>query len=290
MKVKPAIIVYGNCQAEAISAVLTNDPVASDNFEVLYVPSFRHPTRRDTLREEHFERAALLLEQHDPHPFPHHARLSNRCQTITFPATDFNLLWPFNCTNPYDQPEPDTFPYGHFPYGNRIIAQCVARGMTETAILEYYFTRWEDFAPPLDRLFDLEVARLQARDAECHVKISDYIFSEFRRQRLFWTINHPASALLRELLQRLLLRASSQEAIFETFRVDETIDFRFNPEGPLGVVSVPIHPQVISFFDLKWYDQRAPHQSYGNIRYSSEEYFRQMIRWSIRIRDSREGN
>lgn len=289
MKRKPVIVVYGNCQAEAVSAVLSNDPAASDDFEILYVPSFEHPTRRDMIREEDLARTVLLMEQRDPRPFPHRDRLGSAARVVTFPATDFNLLWPFNCTNPYDRAESEVFPYGRFPYGNRIIAQFVAAGMTESEIFTNYFERWDTFAPPLQRMFELEQERIASRDRDCDVAMGDFIFSEFKHRRLFWTINHPSSFLLKELIQRILDHAATCDpafSVFKTFRIDETIDYRFSPEGPLGVVSVPIDSKIVSFFGLDWYDPKRLHQSYGGVRYTEEDYYKQLISWSVRVKQS----
>src|SRR5665213_1039641 len=133
------LIVYGNCQAEAISTIFRKDPVTEECFRVLYLRSFDHPSDgRDELRPEDVRDCGVLWEQHDPRPFPHRDALPADCLTVKFPALDFNLLWPFNCPNPCDEPEPPVFPFGRFPYGDRIIIESIGKGMAPKKILNYY--------------------------------------------------------------------------------------------------------------------------------------------------------
>jgi hypothetical protein len=280
------LIVYGNCQAEAISTIFRKDPVTEECFRVLYLRGFDHPSDgRDELRSEDVRDCAVLWEQHDPRPFPHRDALPGDCLTVKFPALDFNLLWPFNCSNPCDEPEPPVFPFGRFPYGDRIIIESIGKGMAPKKILNYYLTGWKHYGMDLDRLLQVESARLAARDAHCDVKMSGFVMENFRRQRLFWSNNHPTSALLRELIHRLLAVSAPREPLLEDLDLDATISYRFSPEGPLGVVSVPVHPKIAEHFGLTWYDAAARHQSFGGVVYSATQYFETMIREAISFRE-----
>ena len=283
------LIVYGNCQAEAVATILREDPVAEERFRVLYLRSFDHPSDgRDELRPEDVADCGVLWEQRDPRPFPYRDLLPAGCLTVKFPAIDFNLLWPYNCPNPYDEPEPPAFPFGHFPYGDRIVIESIDKQTQAEKIVGYYLSGWAQYGMDLDRLFQIESSRLVARDAHCDVKISDFVLGRFRDERLFWTANHPTSALLRELIHRLVHASASHEPLLDLLDLEATIAHRYFPEGPLGIVSVPIHPNVAEHFGLEWYDAGEAHRGFGGVAYSSSEYFKAMVRHSIEVKRRRE--
>jgi len=101
------MIVYGDCQAEAVAAVLGRDPVVASRLRVIYSRSYDHPVEgRGNLTETDVSSCAVLCEQHDPACFRQRELLPEDCFTLKFPALDLNLLWPFNCVNPYNAPEP----------------------------------------------------------------------------------------------------------------------------------------------------------------------------------------
>lgn len=283
------VIVYGNCQAEAVAAILRADPAAESRLRILYLRSFDHPSEGyGELRSEDVADCAVLLEQHDPRPFPNRDLLPLHCATAKFPAIDVNLLWPFFCVNPHDETDPALFPFGRFPYGDRIIVDCVDKQMLPEEILDYYLTAWERYGVDLDRLLQLESARLLARDANCDVKMGDYVLQRFAGERLFWTPNHPTSTLLRELIHRLLHACAKAEPALKGFDVDATVAYRFSPEGPLGALSVPVHPAIAGHFRSCWYDADARYQWFGGAAYSYTEYFEEMIRHSIAVKQARE--
>jgi hypothetical protein len=136
---------------------------------------------------------------------------------------------------------------------------------------------------------ELEASRLRTRDADCDVKMSACVLENFRKTRLFWTANHTTSELLRELLERLATFAAQERPQLTEFDVESAIKYRFSPEGPLGVMSVPIHPRIAEHFGLEWYDPDEQHQAYGNARYSYQEYFASMIRWALDVKASMDG-
>lgn len=272
------LIVYGNCQADAIALALGRDPVVTSIFDVRYCRSFNHPTEgMMTFPEDVVRRCAILCEQHDRETFPKRDLLPDDCVTVKFPSVDCNALWPFNCVNPYNAPELPVFPYGRFAYGDRVIVAAVDRGMTGSEALEYYLEGWETYKIDLDRLLKLEAARLAARDSHCDVKMADAIVERFRKERLFWTVNHPTTVLLRELIEKLLSCCGVAYPVIEDADMDATLQMHFPPAGPLGIIGVPIHPKVAEHFQLEWYDPGERYCLWDGSAYSYREYFKAMI-------------
>jgi hypothetical protein len=280
--VKPTIILYGNCQAEAVTVILNKTPAIAARYRVVSFRNFDHPTDGpDTIRNRDLASCALLCEQHSPKKFPYRDRLPARCRTVTFPSTDFNLLWPFFAVNPFNVPDPPVFPYGRFSYGDRIIIGDIQKNMAPDDILQNYLTGWEGYKVDLDRLLQLERARIENREAQCDVRIGDYLLGNFRSMRLHWTSNHPTSTLLSELVVRLLKECFGGDNALENADIDKTLASCFTPAGPLGILSIPIHPKIAEHFELSWYDYDEPLAYFDGRRVSYEQYFTEMIAESI---------
>ena len=92
-----ALVVYGNCQAEAIVTSLGADAFFTAMLTPVYLRSFEHPVDgRATIEGRTLERTALLWEQHDPIRFPYLDRLRSDVPVVTFASADLQLLFPFN--------------------------------------------------------------------------------------------------------------------------------------------------------------------------------------------------
>jgi len=281
-----SLIVYGNCQAEAIAAILSKYPPIADEFRTTYLRSFNHPTDGwQKLTPQEVASCSVLLEQHDDaHPFPYHTDLPSDCRSVTFPDLDFNLLWPFTCVNPFSEPEPPLFPFGRFPYGDRVIIQCLTKNMPLEEIVEYYMTGWQDYKIDLNRLFEIENARLTARDEHCDVKMAPETIANFRTNRLFWTLNHPTTKSLVVVLERLLHAAFPHGGRYADIANTLTDHFA---RDPLGVISVPVHPKIAEHFELEWYDPLERYAYVEGTAYTYEDYFRTMIETSLRFKGTK---
>jgi hypothetical protein len=201
---------------------------------------------------------------------------------------DFNLLWPFSCPNPYNEPEPPVFPHGRFPYGHGVVVGWIDRGMTADETLAAALAEPEGgHRPNLDRLYGLENARLRAREAHCDVKIADYVFENFRSQRLFWAIDHPTNLLFAELCLRLLAAAFPAEADLQELDMVAVLT-SFGTLDLLGAISVPVDPWVARHLELAWYDPEETYRLFHDEVVAYEEFYRRMIDTSLAIKHKRE--
>lgn len=280
---KRTLIVYGNCQAEAIGHILTKLPRLTERFEVAYLRSFHdHSGKWQELDESTVAGCSLLLHQRGPRAFPYRAHLPEGSRVITFPSLDCMFLWPFHCENPYNRPEPPEYPFGRLAYGDRVILDCLEKGMPPDDVIAFYLNSWDEYAPELDRFFELESARLDARDRYCEVKIGNFVLNEFRNRQLFWTVNHPRKALIYELVARLLQAGLPDAEGMAAEQVSALADIHFGTD-PLGELHIPVHPSVAQHFRLRWYsaDERY---GFSNNRVAYTEYFRSMIEVTLERR------
>ncbi len=206
---RASIIVYGNCQAEAIAAVLGKHGPVTEQFDIVYLRSFEHPVDGwGSLVDSDASRCALLLEQYDARaPFPSPEKIAADTARVTFPSADLHLLWPLGSVNPANVPEPPAFPHGRFVYGDAAVIRQIEAGIAAQEILAYFLERSHEALPDLDKFLRLESARLAQRDSKCDVHIAQEILDCFASDRLFWTINHPTNTMLRILINKILARA-----------------------------------------------------------------------------------
>ncbi|HTX55573.1 MAG TPA: WcbI family polysaccharide biosynthesis putative acetyltransferase [Candidatus Acidoferrales bacterium] len=268
----PVLLIYGNCQADTISALLEQSSL-SEFLEVAYLPSFDHPIHRRELPDEILDRCTILWEQYDYVPFPYARQLAGRVHATIFPALDLNLLWPFTCNNPYNRPEPPRYPSGRFFYGDRAIVAGLRAGLDEEAILERALRAWDEHPVDLDRLLEIDRSRLRARDMHCDIRIADRTLERFIIERCFFTRDHPTLSMLVDMIDRLVERTCAFEPRLTRVTLGG-VQTRFTQE-PLGDGAVPIHPAVAGHFGLAWYEPQ-----------DMRSYYTAMIRHGLSVRDA----
>src|SRR5665213_516601 len=95
-KARPSILVYGNAQARVIEHVLTCMPQLTDRYDVKYIDA--SAVARKALPE-----CTVLFDQRtDDVATPSEPTIKTK--SVRFPIATFNLLWPFDCPNPFNVP------------------------------------------------------------------------------------------------------------------------------------------------------------------------------------------
>jgi hypothetical protein len=281
---RPIVVVYGNCQAGLFAESFKNFNGATANWDVHYVMSFVHPTEpQHQVMGTDLAQCALVLEQLDnasPLPAWLREKLPADVPFVRFPPIDFNLLWPFNFTDPRNVSEPPDYPFGRFPYGDRIVVELLREGLTDRSLWEAYQERSVARMPDLNRLRGLEAQRLVARDAAVDVMVSDLVLANHRVVPLFWTINHPTGWLLGRVLVRLLHAAQARLGQ----GLDRDAEARalelFASWEPFGHQHQPIHPEVARRLGLNWWKPERTYLYFDGTRLTFEEFMLRYIRFS----------
>lgn len=280
---RPTVVIYGNCQADAATTIFSRVPGFNERYRAVFFPSYNHPTCKvEDIPQSDLDACVVLLEQHDQVGFAQRGLMRADLPTVKFPALDFNLFWPFNCINPFNTPDAAN-PLGPFPYGDRIIVNCVRQGMSAAETYDFYLNNWEDYKVDLHRLAALETARIAQRDSRSNIKLGTSILEQFHDRRLFWTVNHPCAELLAELTTGLLTTAFANDTWVGELDMLATIKGNFGKRGPLGSVGVPIHPRVAKYLGLKWYSADDLYRAGDGRMVTHEEYLREMIAHSVAL-------
>jgi hypothetical protein len=265
MTALPIVVVAGNAQAQAVAAILRSVPDVARAFDVRYA--------KDAAAEPSAIVRAVQCWGSAPPP----QSKKSKARTITFSALRFPLLWPLSIPNPHNRPELPDHPFGRFPYTDTFVSACLGRNVPPDEILAHCSaSTWPAAWPDLDKLFRAESRRLTMNDLTTGVKIGSYVLKHFRRQRLFWTVDHPTDRLLAELAKRIATEAklvpNASDAINAAFQPSEEF-------GLLSAYAVPVHRYVARHFDLEWCRGDVTYPAFDK-RVTLDEYFRALIRSS----------
>lgn len=271
----PSLVVYGNCQAEWVAIALQAIPAIGDRFDVHYVYSFDHPVSgRATLDPEVLARCAVLLEQRGAWDrFPWRDGLPPAAQVATFPVLTMDALWPLTTfADPRNVPDLPDYPYGRFPYGDRMICQWLGSGVSREETLQRYLTASLHQSEDLPRVMELAQVRLAMTDEQCDVAMADAVLPRLAHEPLFFTCNHPRPALLATLVGRILDRArlirDGHDAVARLVRA------LFDERRPNANIQVPIHPDVAGTYGLSWYRRDLRYCCYALVDLGYEDYWR----------------
>jgi len=280
--VKPTFVIYGNCQGGVLEQATKFMPTVRDTYDVVYVRSFVHPTEgRNAIDPAVMARCAVLWNQLDEQvPFAFDGSMPSDMKTVTFPALDLGVLWPFQTHDPLFGPDGE-HEYGLFPYGDRLLIQVAEEGLSGEAGLARAHEFAQRGATDIDRRLDLEMLRLARREQKAHVRMAAFVISTLKAERLFWAYNHPTRRLLGELLNRLTLATwpQSRDHAHPLHRIGDRV---FAQWDPLDGLHVPVAASVAQALRLAWWHEDMLYRFHGDRTLTAREYA--MLYLSERVR------
>ncbi|MGB9464126.1 MAG: WcbI family polysaccharide biosynthesis putative acetyltransferase [Candidatus Acidiferrum sp.] len=271
----PAVLFYGNCQAHLLCACFRSVPGVEKTYQAERFLDFVYPgsNRMEVPPEELLERCEVLIIQMgakraDPE---YVARLAaHGTQIIRFPTTICLPLWPQECPDRRNYAE-NKYPFGRYPYGDRVLLELMDQGKSEEVIVEEYFATDVASLFSVDRVMEYWRHTLSALDARSDIKAGAFIEKEFRAKRLFHTRNHPSVELTNFLLEEIMRRAWGDGT--------PRSHIRFAASVPMDQYMTPIHPSVANALELKWCGEETLHRHYDNGWFTHREFARRYVRY-----------
>ena len=203
--------------------------------------------------------------------------LPKECRIVSAP----NLYGMPKCFFPQLEKSKDSFEgqLRFLPYYEKNVWRWLEEGKTEEEILRYMVVGgiyekeeilkgWEEFCK-----------KLTEREVEWDIKISDYIFANYKTRKLFYEPFHISSVLAREIAKRVL------EYLGYDFFISYTA-------FPLDELEVFIYRDVKNALELEFEETSVRIHSRGmnleSYDMSVEEYVRQLCRWIRLLKQERE--
>ncbi len=290
------VLLYGNCQTPFLARLLAAARGDRGYLCVLnHAPPGKEPEKPTA---EQMRRCTLYLEQYDSQPelpawtvvgdiqrygLPLRTFLRNACPSdcprIVFPSFVMTALWPFAAIgDPRNVPEPD-YVWGRFPYGNRLALEVLASGLTGPAALAAYIKRSAACMPNPQETLKTVRDKLERRDANCDVKIADYVWANFRERHMFLGYAHVRADAIGELAARLydamhpLIGGDGDAARQRLWAAASML-----PD--MDSLEEPIDPVVARGLGLKFYEPGMRFRWY-NQYWTFEEYMTRYLAYDV---------
>lgn len=261
---EPYLIVYGNCQAGMLAQSIKFVPGIRERYRVHYVCSFDHPMEKTTPPPaDVLEKCAIYWRQYDEQGFNAPDDLiPPNAQRVVFPPLDFGPLWPFQCYDPVFKPEPPEYPFGRFPYGDRMLKELSEETPPEKDIYQAYNDRIDNLSLDTSRHLDIEFERLRRRDVASDIKLAPFVISTFKVERLFWCYNHPTKRLFGELFDRMIRQTWADASVrhSDLYRIGR---FIYREWDPFKINQVPICDYVGKELGLVWWSPEMKYDIAG---------------------------
>ncbi|MCK5057134.1 MAG: hypothetical protein KAT34_10800 [Candidatus Aminicenantes bacterium] len=273
LKKKVIAVIYGNCVAQALAGILRKRIEFDRMFDITYIRSFKHPTEGCTaIPLDKIKKCSLFFFQRGHLQYPEfYEKLPKNCRIISFPILQFKRLWPFDRVDPRNKPEPEKgFLFGKYPRGDSLVMKLLRKGLTADQVFKKYMSTNIHELKNIDQIHEQETQGGRELDTKCDLPIYRYIEKNFIKERLFWLPLHPAPELLVMQTNHLLTSVGMNE-------LDENVKSKICKSPPLSNLHLPIHPQVIDYFNLEWADKDTKYRYYDKGWFSFEEYLRRYI-------------
>jgi hypothetical protein len=277
---KPAILIYGNRQAERLAHIAAHLPGLREKFDIEVVTSLpSEETSGATPSDAPIsDNVRVVWHQIEPGEPTAHWRTLERCippggQIVTFPALSLFCQWPFIGADPRQTVLSDVF----YPWPDAIAASLAQEELADDALFERYMQLTADRMPDLDRRLRIDATRSQAMDARADVKLWDWIQTNIRTRAVFDAPTLPTVATTGHLLKQLLERTDRLTSA-EHLRARQETDFLLRDYSGRDTEMLPIHPLVAARLGLTWYDPDRMHRWHGH-EWTFREYIVKYIRW-----------
>lgn len=244
---KQRMLVYGNCQGGWLAQALGRNADIAARYDIVYLSDYHvtppdHPAVKPGFMAGCD--AAVWQTAAGCKPPEFVAALPASCRQVRFPTLWLKLLWPTYAVDPRNQPE-DGFPWGRYPYGDRLVMKLLQEGVTPEEMPKRYADTDLNTIVNLDRFTEMSLAELRFNDRQSDVAIAPFIERTFRARKLFGTVNHPTMLMLQQIYVGVVASLLGTPPPPEVPAPADAAEV-------LGSEETPLHPQIIAHFKLKW--------------------------------------
>lgn len=270
---RPICLIYGNCQAEPIRALLAGAPEFAERYEAVRIPPVHLISASQVAKLHRVVRVASLIvaqpikDAYRGYPLGTGEVLAlapDDCRVIRFPVLYYDALYPFQVNLHIDGRHAVQAPTTMYHDLRTLCA--AAKGLRADAALQWM----SEYRPPdgaLRGIAEKAVATLRERQSTSDITAIDSIITAPGRQaQSFFTVNHPAGFVLERI-------ACSVRAILGSATASDARQSR----EPLGVFRTPLERPVIDALGLA--SEPAPDWVIKGKRIPAADVVRLHLRW-----------
>ncbi|MDR3175650.1 MAG: hypothetical protein LBU06_03865 [Desulfovibrio sp.] len=235
---KKICLMHANCQGEELETLLGASAAFSSIYRIVRRTNY---TREPVSREDLSSCSLFLYQRLDARWGELSSQallggLSGACRALPVPNMFFKAYWPF------------WTPDGPIDFGDSLLNRLIDEGAPKEAILRVYLradlNAFADLRAGLEQTLKAEADK----DPENVFGISSFIRENWKKRRLFHTVNHPGGELLIRAAQSVLRRfALPPLSGAEIARAQADGVFPSYADFDL-----PIHPGVAAFHGLNF--------------------------------------
>ena len=245
---KKLIFIGENCQVPPLRELLLQNPNIVNDFDIEVRANFSEFNKQSEEIDNLFRRADVYIYQpiSEVH-FHYHWKyvsenlLKPECIVISFPVLYFSGYWPDFKTRGNHRVNA-IFPYSHTKL-EEIISDCEqnVRDILYAAMNPYLFDKDE-----IDTSVEQSIMELERRENDLDIQVCDFIKNNYTKIRLFHTPNHPSTALMTVVTNKILTKLK-----YETIK-DNTAS-----SEPLGIYQLLIYPSVMKRLNLEFINPQS---------------------------------
>ena len=276
---RPPVIVYTSCIGDGLTYLLERSKDFRQKYRMAAYISrdISRITDNTPILEQDYNNCAVFLhhpadsisfsdrKQRDAYD----AVLENLPATtrkVEVPFPHFFALWPFHVADTRQNASGNTI---LFPYGDSYIIGLLNQGVPHDEAISRYLELDVSTVTDLDRQLELSRSYQRRNERTSDIKIADFVYENFREQKLFDTINHASNLLVLYIVNKIL----------GLIGCEELPDSVLRGMPPLLVgdgIDMPIHPSISRHFGLKYADETTIYNYYG-LSKTFEEYLRAYV-------------
>lgn len=183
------------------------------------------------------------------------------------------LLFPYsngNKRNPWLSNNKDK--NGMFPHADFLIDKCVEKGFSVKQIVDFCLDENAMSEKEVLNNFEFYMDKIRLREEKWDIKVLDFIFANYRKQKLFYDMGHPTNILLEYITLQILKELDISEAISTDMQLDHH--------------EVPVYPTVRKHLQLEWKEEKIRKSAWAKRiapEMDIEEYVREYLFWCYQI-------
>jgi hypothetical protein len=176
-------------------------------------------------------------------------QVPDHIQLVRVANPTITCLWPLQGHDPRLIPERN-YPKGRYPQTDMAALALIDRAEhLDDKLYSDYLQLSAEIMPSLDEAWERDATTWRAIDLRCDIKVSEFIFSTFKEQRLFYAPDMLCAPLLIHLAEHLLCRALSSTAVSLSSALQEFVSYITGYQG-MFIDQFPINPLVVNHFKL----------------------------------------